>query len=988
MRAKFLATAASALIVQSTAFAQEVADQASPVGNTPETIVITGSFIRGTPEDAALPVDVFNSEELEQSGVSSPLEFIKDLPSVGSVLGDTNQFSASAQGNQGQGSLNLRNLGAERTLVLLNGKRTITSPGEGFVDTNLMPLFALDRIEILKDGAAATYGSDAIAGVANFVTKRNFTGVEIEGDYEFIDGSDGDWTASILGGLDFADGAANLMIGVGYQERSELPSVERDYATLPYAVNPGGGWSSLGNPQTYFPANPLAASPANPLGFLVPATGAFIDAQGLNACDDVGGFVGNTEPNNAGIPVCRFQFIPFDNLVEDQERIEVYGQLVADLSDQLRFTVDVLFADSYQTTRYSPSFPPIQGLFGPGVFPQFVVPASNPFVADFIAQTPGVTNTAIPADRYYAFGRPVGWGGNRLYGGGQIGTADADAFRVSGGFEYEFSDRFRSELSATYIRSERTQLVPDVVAERLQNALNGLGGAGCDVSAGVPGQGGCLYFNPFINSSPENPRQNLENPAYIPGNENDLELLDYIFQDNGTIDVEDKYIFDLVFSGETGVDLGGGPVAFAFGGQYRDSSFSARPNSELQNVNLNPCPVIGSTSCDVQSGPFIFLGQSAPVDLSQNIYALFAEVNVPIGDTLELTGAARYEDYGDPVGSTFNPKGSFRWQAADWLVLRGSVGTTFRGPLPSDIDPNSVTALAGIQAAGNNFKSVDVFGNPNLDPETALTYNVGAIFEGSGFTFSVDFWTYDFDDQITVTPGQDIANVVANGPGDGTQLVDCASPLRPLITFSNNDTCGPMTVGNDISRVRTDIVNGPKVTTRGFDFALNYDIDAGFGLISVGGNATWTMDYEIDDFVIDGVTVTEGFDAVGFANFFRDPGTVSEWRGNAYVNLSTGGLNARYTFKYIDGVTDERGPTTTPEFGVTTFGVDIEEYMQHDLTVIYDLAPINDVEVQLQGGVENIFDEDPPGARIDLGYNPFIGNPLGRVFRLGGRVKF
>ena len=119
MRAKFLATAASALIVQSTAFAQEVADQASPVGNTPETIVITGSFIRGTPEDAALPVDVFNSEELEQSGVSSPLEFIKDLPSVGSVLGDTNQFSASAQGNQGQNADNRDCYAKNHSLLML-----------------------------------------------------------------------------------------------------------------------------------------------------------------------------------------------------------------------------------------------------------------------------------------------------------------------------------------------------------------------------------------------------------------------------------------------------------------------------------------------------------------------------------------------------------------------------------------------------------------------------------------------------------------------------------------------------------------------------------------------------------------------------------------------------------------------------------------------------------------------------------------------------
>ena len=153
--------------------------------------------------------------------------FIKDLPQVGSVLGDTNQFSTAAQGNQGLGSINLRGLGPQRTLVLFNGRRTFTAPGAvggGFGDTNAVPLFALDRIEILKDGAAATYGSDAIAGVANFVTKKGFEGVEIKTDYEFVNGSDDNYTASILFGQTFGD--VNIMAGFGWQHRSELPTTE------------------------------------------------------------------------------------------------------------------------------------------------------------------------------------------------------------------------------------------------------------------------------------------------------------------------------------------------------------------------------------------------------------------------------------------------------------------------------------------------------------------------------------------------------------------------------------------------------------------------------------------------------------------------------------------------------------------------------------------------------------------------------------------
>ena len=163
-----------ALAISTLTAAPAIAQQAPETAGANENddrIVVTGSFIRGTPEDAALPVDVFTADDLAEQGVDSPLEFIKELPSVGASLGDTNQFSTDAQGFQGVGSLNLRGLGPQRTLVLVNGKRTIQSPGSGFVDTQLIPLFALERIEILKDGAAATYGSDAIAGVANFITR-------------------------------------------------------------------------------------------------------------------------------------------------------------------------------------------------------------------------------------------------------------------------------------------------------------------------------------------------------------------------------------------------------------------------------------------------------------------------------------------------------------------------------------------------------------------------------------------------------------------------------------------------------------------------------------------------------------------------------------------------------------------------------------------------------------------------------------------------
>jgi hypothetical protein len=139
--------------------------------------------------------------------------------------------------------------------------------------------------------------------------------------------------------------------------------------------------------------------------------------------------------------------------------------------------------------------------------------------------------------------------------------------------------------------------------------------------------------------------------------------------------------------------------------------------------------------------------------------------------------------------------------------------------------------------------------------------------------------------------------------------------------------------------------------------------------------------------VVDGVTVIDAFDAVGFLNADRAQNSLSELKANTFINANIDGLNARYVFRYASGLRDDRYDTN-PAFGAATrFGEDIPAFTQHDLTVVYDL-PFEFAEIQLQGSVENIFDEDPPAARLVLGYDPFVGNPLGRVFRVGLRAAF
>lgn len=976
--ALFALVSASAMGSAALAQDQDQAKSAAAIEDKADAeIIVTGSFIRGTREDAAVPVDVFTADDLNKQGITSPLDFIKQLPAVGASLGDTNQFSTSSQGFQGNGSLNLRGLGPTRTLVLFNGRRTVLAPGDGFADTNLIPIFVLSTIEILKDGAAATYGSDAIAGVANFVTRKDFNGAVLQADFDSIAGSRGNWTVSGLVGHTF--GKLNVMAGGGWQHRSTLPSYSRDASRVPYAVNPSA-WSVLSTPGTFLP-------------FYSGAPTGLVKDGGTAGCSAVGG-VNDTSGLGGGAPICRFSFLPWNNIIEEEDRYQGYLQADLEVSDRTKLRLEFTYAQTDTTVGQSPAFPPTQGPRGSGSANAFTVSPNNPGVPAFLAQNGLLPSTAarpltgITAVLY----RPFGWLGNpsEPVRGAGLGSAENKSYRLSGGVDHEFTDNFRAQIFGTWWRSEREAFARDVIGSRLQNALNGLGGPNCNVAANTPGQNGCQFFNPFLNAAQPVSIQNLTNPNFVAGASNSIDLINFIQVNNGTRQVEEQFVFDAIFSGETGIDLGGGPIAYAFGGQYRRNDWSTRPLLPASDIAVNPCFIEGDRSCvgtPIEGvGPFVFLGVSRAEQVRQSVKAFFAEVKIPITETLEFTGAARYEDYGGSVGGTFNPKGAVRWNPTDWLVLRGSVGTTFRGPLANQVVNNQVTSLAGIQAAANNFKSVDIFGNPNdLGPETAFTYNVGAVVTTSGFTVSADYWSFDVKDRVTTTPAQAIASSVV---ASASTLANCSNVFANLITFQGGCRQG-ISVGADISRVRTEFVNGPGIKTSGLDLSFDYKTDLAGGKLNVGGQGSFVLNYRFDDFFFRGVLVQPGYQAKGFTNYFRDPLTVSPFRGTGWINYGIDGFNARYQVRYIAGVTDDRcvglAACAVTNFGPTDFGREVSAFTQHDINIQYDL-PIKSFNAQLQFGIDNFTNAAPPQSRLELSYDPFIGNPLGRVYRFGIRV--
>ena len=994
------AMAAAMLGMPVGAFAQETVEGGPQEENQEtdtNTIVVTGTLIRGTPEDSALPVDVFTNEQLSAEGQTSPLDFIKDIPAVGGVVGDSNQFQV--QGLGAVGTINLRGLGPQRTLVLLNGRRTIVSPGDGFVDTNMLPLFAIGRTELLKDGAAVTYGSDAVAGVANFITRTDFEGIEIQGDYRFIDDSDGDWTASILGGINLGDDV-NLLAGFGYRHRSPLAAFDRDFSNQPPSVNPSP-YSGVVNPAQYFPVIRTTGPIRNGNGenivvapFGTPGATTFIVGGGIQdvGCTDLGGFI---QPANGR---CFYQYTDYNNLVEESNFYQAYGALNADLDGRTRFNVDVLYAYSEAFTKLSPSYPATQSPKGPGLTFPFFVPRSNPGFATFVQQTGAVVSPAANGLQTTLY-RPFALGGYPLsddFPFGNDSFSENESYRISAGFEHDLSESFTASLYGTYIDANSRAAVQDTLGIRFQNALDGLGGPDCNVATGTPGQGNCYYFNPFSNAIGGNPVTNQTNPFYVGPNGGDprtnnnrADVIDFFTEPAAANrQKETNYIVDFLVSGVTdAIDLGAGGVGIGIGAQYRRSEYQLTPTNFSSIVDF-PCQQLGDTDCPFPLGPFIFQGPLNPAETEQDVYAVFGEVQVPVTDRIEVNLALRYEDYGNPIGSTLDPKGSVRFEATDWLVLRGSVGTTFRAPLAGQVLPGiQNTNLTGINAAGGFFFPVDRIGNPDLGPESAFTFNIGAVVDTGPFKLKVDYFSYDFDGPLAAQPENPIASAVFSGPG-GT--ANCGSPLASQIVF-NGGTCNPAsTAANGLARVLTQFVNGPSVKTDGFDVEADYTFDAGELSLTLGTAFTYILNYDVDDFVINGVTVVEAYDAVGFLNADRSQASTPELKLNAFLNANYGGLNARYVFRYASGLTDERyenpGFAATP-FGDSFYGQDIDAFTQHDLTVLYNL-PFDFAEIQLQGTIENIFDEDPPVTRQVLGYDPFVGNPLGRVFRLGMKVGF
>ena len=456
---------------------------------------------------------------------------------------------------------------------------------------------------------------------------------------------------------------------------------------------------------------------------------------------------------------------------------------------------------------------------------------------------------------------------------------------------------------------------------------------------------------------------------------------------------------DAGLSGSTTINLPGGLIKWAAGGQLRQNYYKTKFDS-ITNQPLYPCndtPLNGDTTCSPSTNPLGSEAQGTPVNLRQTIKAFYGELNIPILKSLNLDAAARFEDYGNKGGSTFNPQARAKWQALSWFALRGSVGTTFRAPPQESIAP--VTTVTNV-VVFNQSIPVETTGNPNLKPEKSFSYSVGGIVELGGFRASVDYWSYKLTDTLTAEP---LANVLAASfPAAGGNCNGDPAFIAAHFAFSSG--CSSST----ITRVKTTQINGPEVTTTGFDVIASYTWPNLFGgEMTLGGTATYLDRYSVGPLVIGGkLDPSSAFEAAGKANFLTVAYPLPRWRSQAYINFSTGIHNFRLTGRFTDSYIDQRAgifaysaaqqtatiaacggnpPTViSPACGTQTDGRKIAAAFLLDAA--YRVQLPWDSELTL--AVANVFNRDPSFARTELSYDSLTGDPIGRTLKIGVRKRF
>jgi outer membrane receptor protein involved in Fe transport len=922
----------SGFLLGCASLAQAQQQQAEPSGEDIEEFVVTGSYLpRLSQFDAPAPLTTVTRENLQALGANEIGDVIEDLTIN---TGSQNNPDAFTQNfSTGTSNINLRGLGVSSTLVLINGRRqtqsaVATDRGENFVDTSsLPPMIVFDRIEILKDGATALYGSEAVAGVANFISRIGFTGLDLEVGIQAVSGyPTEDKEISVLWGG--GGEATHVLVAASYLDRDPLTTYDRRLSRQ------ADDLSQAGNPGSFLvpsiPANPTyaliwtsafdsnrngVADALEPRLGLPPVPGAQLPVFGDPDCATIAAQDSSVVPAFAAtiptpigpIPIglCQFDFGRYYSIVPEEERASAYVELTHDFGESLRLRVEAHGADNEAARNNSPSFP----------FAQFpTVPATHP-------------------DNPY--GTSVNFIG-RVAGAGAVASPsihESDTTRFAASLAGDFGENWGWNFGITDSTNDFAVTAEDVLIDRFGLAIRGLGGPACNPTTGTPGAGNCMYFNPWGSALTGT------------GTRNSPALFEDIFGDFSYDAESELTTIDGFVTGLFG-EFRRNPIGVALGAQVRSEeiAYDYDPNSN--------------------SGNFFFFAANPDFVGDRDVEAVFGEMVFPFGDAWEIQLAARYEDYGDGLDSA-DPKVNVLWRPTTDLSIRGTIGTSFRAPsLSQEFGVQTTLAeLIDPTVGVAQFFPVRAQPNPNgerLNPEEADVITVGFSWAiGDAIELGLDYWSFDYDQVIIQQDPQALLNAAALGnPQAQAQVI--RDPLSGLLL-----------------RVDSYYTNASTLETDGFDFSIAYAPElADGGRLRLGLEGTLMTSYDIED------PQAGSVDGLGRRNFANFATSTPELRANVFANWSLGdhAINAyvRYIDSYID---DEVDIGQGPAFYTT-----IDDYVTVDLQYAVRLPA--ERSPLLSFGAINVLDEDPPYVATNGGYDSKVHDPRGRLLYARATFEF
>lgn len=946
MKKKVLHAAVSAALLSGPVLAQDAAPAdatsadagaaaTAPADDTPiAEVVVTGSRVVRDGSQAPTPVTVVSAEQLQLASPGPVGEALIQLPSFRGSNRPTSGNVAST--GPGSGSfLNLRNLGAQRTLLLLDGRRAAPSALLGTTDTNLLPQELIKRVDIVTGGASAAYGSDAVSGVVNFVLDTDYQGLkgELQGGTSTHGDADSG-KAQLTGGTSFAGGRGHIIASASYYDSDGINMTDRDWSSQRWGLLPD-------------PDNPAMLRRYSNVNVGYAAYGGLIVGNPLFTNVQFGPG-GTLEPFDPGVGTGLNRVggdgaWPYTNLQADVRTTSAFTHVKYDLSDALQVYAEGSFAEAHnrylQVQQYQ-----IPTLNAPTIY------NDNVFLPDAIR----VPMSLLPP------GSPIFQLGRLDTDLGGPATADAlnDTVNAVAGFTFDAGGGW--SVDGYYEHGENRQRIRtenNINHEHFYAAVDAVEGPDgspvCRVSITNPGlYPGCVPLNLFGVGSPSQ------------------DAIDYVTGDASYVAKLKQDVVSASVRGEP-FSTWAGPVAIGAGLEYRREQVdqTSDPISQQQNdaTGIRGFPV-GYT---VAPGGWLLTNQQ-PVSGSYNIREGFLEFLAPLAkdlpmlQALDFNGAVRLTDY-STSGKVTTWKAGLSWMPVEDLRLRATRSRDIRAPNVAELFSGSSQGQTTVFDPENGGASTPVItgalGNPDLKPEKADTFTGGFVYQPSwapGVTASVDYYNIDLEGVIATLTAQQTVDQCAAGSATACGNVD-------------------RTDAGALTRIRLPFLNLNALKTSGVDFELGYRSALSDWSPALGGQlalraiASWLHEYKQD---VQGGTPIDYTGEVGLSSNPR-------WSGNLSATYDNGAWTAFVQERMIGGGLYDH----TKQDGVTIDDNHIGAVFYTDTTLAYRFGGERNLQVYLT--VNNLFDRDPPiapqGALIYFVTNMNQYDVLGRYFTAGVR---